>query len=199
MRQLISKLKSATKSEALDLRILSTLIACFLFPCLLNAQENPWNTPSSPNPWATTPTKIDSTKIDSTKTPTPTNQMRSFYWQGDTVLCDGSDRTQIRRTLVDRGNNLEKCDAQFFGGLVLGSALSIFALPIFTVASVPNSKKAKNQIKTFKTENPQASSEEIEFIEAGLRNKRVKKAFLGAGTGMLLNAIVITCIALLSF
>jgi hypothetical protein len=175
---------------------------------ILFSQENPWeSTPKGENPWVTEETmKTKETApvaepieiglegeiflIDSNETVTAasksTSTHRYFNFNGTEVMLNAKSYNYSKQ-LRNHGKSLHKANGAIAAGIVTGSIVNFFAAPVNIVASVIPTFKSDQALEHFRRDNPHATAEEIALVKKGIRQKRIAKAMIGNGIGMVIN------------
>ena len=184
-----------------------------LFTSTLFSQENPWeSTPQGENPWATQETVKKETapaveigaegemylieaNATSTAASKSTSTQRYFNFNGTEVMLNAKSYNFSKR-LRKYGKSLHKANGAMAAGIVTGSIASIYAAPVNIVASVIPTFISDQALENFIRDNPHATPEEIALIKKGIRQKRVAKAMIGNGIGMVINLGIIVAILL---
>jgi hypothetical protein len=188
-----------------------------IFTSILFSQENPWeSTPQGENPWVTEETvKTKETTpvvepieigaegeiilIVSNETTTAasksTSTHRYFNFNGTEVMLNAKSYNYSKQ-LRNHGKSLHKANGAMAAGIVTGSIASFYAAPVNIVASVIPTFKSDKALEHFRRDNPHATAEEIALIKKGIRQKRMVKAMIGNGIGIVINLGIIVAILL---
>ncbi|MFT6982329.1 MAG: hypothetical protein ACJAUD_001096 [Crocinitomicaceae bacterium] len=187
-----------------------------IFTSTLFSQENPWeSTPQGENPWVTQETVKQETTpaiklveigaegkiilIDSNETATAasksTSTHRYFNFNGTEVMLNAKSYNYSKQ-LRNHGKSLHKANGAMAAGIVTGSIASFYAAPVNIVASVIPTFKSDQALEHFRRDNPHATAEEIALVKKGIRQKRVARAMIGNGIGMVINLGIIVALIL---
>lgn len=187
------------------------LLFSIIFTSTIFSQENPWeSTPQGENPWATEETtpsverieigvEGDTALIDPSETTTAasksTSTHRYFNFSGTEVMLNVKSYNYSKK-LRKHGKSLHKANGALTAGIITGSIISFSAAPVNLVASVIPTFKSDQALERFKKDNPHATAEEIGLVKKGITQKRIAKAMIGNGIGMIINLAIIVAIIL---
>lgn len=188
-----------------------------IFTSTIFSQENPWeSTLQGENPWATEEaTKTEETTppvelieigeegeiilIDKSETSTvaskSTSTHRHFLFNGTEVILNVKSYNYAKK-LRKHGRSLHKANGAMAAGILTGSITSLYAAPVNLVASVIPTFKSDQALLKFKRDNPHATAEEVGLVKKGITQKRVARAMIGNGIGMIINLGIIVAIIL---
>lgn len=204
------------RTKASDLRSQLKQVISFCFIYLLAtgtvfSQENPWESkPKGENPWATEETV--ETPEEKTTTPVITGKESTVIIERQTTETNSTSDVAAKSTSTQRyfktldgelslntksykylntlkayGKSIHKANGSLAGGIITGSIVNVFALPVNVIAAAVPTGQINDKIAQFQKDNPHATAAEVSAVRKGITKSRMQKAVIGNIIGIGIN------------
>lgn len=121
---------------------------------------------------------------------------RHFYIDNQIVKLNTNNFNYYKSIKIE-GKKAHNAYGALGAGMVTGTVISIFAIPVNLIASAVPTSKTNNLINKFGRENPHATNQEIKAFSKGVKERRFGQAMAGNVIGIVINAVALLVIGAL--